>query len=411
MERKLFQIIMKKILSKLFVLLSLVLLFSVFTGSDLRLYAAEPELNAESKTLYTGQYYVLKLKNADGNVSWSSSDSKTAVVEEGKVTGKKAGKATITATCNKKEYTCEITVKTTGLTSSSITVKVDATQKITVKGTMIDSCNSCNKKIATVDNKGVVTGVAPGNTTIFVKCANGKTYGCNIRVYNNINFIENPTFEDLAPTVNMSFEELVGNTGVYGFPEGFPVPETYRITVDLYWHVVMVYRQDENGKYTLPVRYMICSSGADSSRTPTGTFKMKSYRVRNSIFNNTTSYAQYWSLITGRIYFHSILYTSLNASDYTVSSWNALGKNVSHGCIRLTVPDARWIWYNCAPGTVVEIRSGSSKDTETAAIREKLKLAKAPDTRVKLKEGQIPWTDNWTIEDVPHDVGFVNGSQ
>ena len=217
-------------------------------------------------------------------------------------------------------------------------------------------------------------------------------------------------FARLAPSTTMTFKELVGDNGIYEYPEGFPVPGTYRITVDLYHQLVMAFTTDENGDYTIPVRYMLCSSGANSTQSPTGTFKMRNYRVRFALFNNTDSYAQYWSLITGRIYFHSILYSAKDASKYT-ESYKRLGTNVSHGCIRLTVPDARWIWFNCAPDTVVEIRSGSKKDKDLAEIRDRMILASYPDERIKLKPGKIPMTDTWTIEDVPHDVGFENGSQ
>ncbi|MCR5324600.1 MAG: L,D-transpeptidase family protein [Lachnospiraceae bacterium] len=217
-------------------------------------------------------------------------------------------------------------------------------------------------------------------------------------------------FASLAPSTTMSFEELVGDNGIYEYPEGFPEPGTYRIVVDLYHQLVMAFSKDENGEYTVPVRFMLCSSGADSSQSPTGTFKMRNYRVRYALFNNTTSYAQYWSLITGRIYFHSILYTAKDASTYT-ESYKRLGTNVSHGCIRLTVPDARWIWFNCAPETVVEIRKGSKSEKKLGKIRDKMILASYPSERIKLKKGKIPMTDNWTIEEVPHEVGFVNGSQ
>lgn len=218
-------------------------------------------------------------------------------------------------------------------------------------------------------------------------------------------------FAALAPTTQMSFAELVGDNGIYTLPEGFRTEDTYKIVVDLHYQVVMVYTRDDEGNYTVPVRYMLCTTGADSTPTPVGTYKMKNYRVRFALFNNTNVYGQYWSLITGRIYFHSILYSSTDASTYTTSSWKNLGHNISHGCVRLSVPDARWIWYNAAPGTTVEIRRGSSSDKETALIREQLKLEGLPDKRPVLEAGRIPWTDNWRIEDVEHEVGFVQGSQ
>ncbi len=217
-------------------------------------------------------------------------------------------------------------------------------------------------------------------------------------------------FSVYAPTVEMSFEELVGDDGYYRFPKGFPASDTYRVTVDIYHQVVLVCSKDGAGEYTVPVRYMLCSSGANG-KTPVGTFKLMNYRVRFGLFVNDGVCGQYWSQIKNRIYFHSILYTKKDASAYIKEAYDNLGKPVSHGCIRLTVPDARWIYYNLAPGTMIEIREGSADDKETALIRSSLVLAPSPEERVKLKKGGAPNTDNWRIEDVPCDVPFVQGSQ
>ncbi len=221
---------------------------------------------------------------------------------------------------------------------------------------------------------------------------------------------EEKEFALLAPTTKMAFEELVGDNGIYEYPSGYPETGTYKITVDVSHQVVMIHKQDLNGEYTVPVRYMLCSTGA-RGHTPTGTFEMKAYRVRFGKFVNDGVYGQYWSQIYKAFYFHTILYSQKDASTYTSSSYKNLGKAVSHGCVRLTVPDARWIWYNIAPGTVCEIRKGDKNDEETAAIREKLVLAKAPSTRPSLRMGEIPYTDNWTIDEVPIQVPFVQGSQ
>lgn len=224
---------------------------------------------------------------------------------------------------------------------------------------------------------------------------------------------EEKTWDELAPTTHMTFAELVGDNGVYEYPEGFLKPDTYKIIVDLHYQVVMVYKKDAKGEYTVPVRYMLCSSGANKSQSPIGTFEMKNYRVRFSRFNNTEDYGQYWSLINGRIYFHSILYSGKDDDLYRESTWNNLGTNVSHGCIRLSVPDARFIYYNAAPGTVVEIRAGSSKDKDTKAIREKLLEGKpsVPKERIKITPDTLPNTDNWKVDDIEHEVTFVQGHQ
>lgn len=73
--------------------------------------AATVALNKKTATIKVKGTVTLKLKNASGTVTWKSSNTKVATVSKGKVTGKKAGKATITATYKKKTYKCKVTVK------------------------------------------------------------------------------------------------------------------------------------------------------------------------------------------------------------------------------------------------------------------------------------------------------------
>lgn len=219
-------------------------------------------------------------------------------------------------------------------------------------------------------------------------------------------------FSKFAPTVNMTFEELVmSDDGTRDqYPEGFPAAGTYKIIVDIEHQVTMVYAQDENGGYTVPVRYMLCSTGKDDC-TPKGTFKMDKYHVRFSQFARDKTYGQYWTQIRGAIYFHTILYEEFDTSTYIGEVWEKMGTADSHGCIRLTVPDAKWMWFNIAPGTVCMIRDGDPDDEETAAVRKQLVLAKLPKERPDVEPQDIPSTDNWNLEDVAHDVPFVQGSQ
>lgn len=219
-------------------------------------------------------------------------------------------------------------------------------------------------------------------------------------------------FSKFAPTVNMTFEELVmSDDGTRDqYPEGFPAADTYKIIVDIEHQVTMVYSQDENGGYTVPVRYMLCSTGKDDC-TPKGTFKMDKYHVRFSQFVRDKTYGQYWTQIRGAIYFHTILYEEFDTSTYIEEVWEKLGTADSHGCIRLTVPDAKWMWFHIAPGTVCVIRDGDPDDEETAAIRKQLVLADMPEEHPVIDPQDIPSTDNWSPGDVAHDVPFVQGSQ
>ena len=116
--------------------------------------------------------------------------------------------------------------------------------------------------------------------------------------------------------------------------------------------------------------------------------------------------AQYLTLIHSRTYFHSILYDKAkDLSTLVKESYDQLGTKASHACIRLTVPDARWMWYNIGYGTTCEIRDGDPNDSVTGAIRAQLVLPKS-ESSIHLKAGKAPWTDNWKIEDVEHVLSY-----
>ncbi len=228
-------------------------------------------------------------------------------------------------------------------------------------------------------------------------------------------------FSYYAPTVDMTYEELVGSTddmsknGKELLAAGYPDPKTYYIIVDKQWQLVLVYKRIDDGSkfgkpdYDQPVRYMLCSSGNPNREyghdTTSGIWAIEPAKERFYQFVNLEA-AQYLTLIHSRTYFHSILYDKArDLSTLIKESYDDLGTKASHACIRLTVPDSRWIWYNIGYGTTCEIRDGSKDDAVTAAIRAQLILP-ASKSGVRLKAGETPWTDNWTIDGVEHVLEF-----
>ncbi len=116
---------------------------------------------------------------------------------------------------------------------------------------------------------------------------------------------------------------------------------------------VYAYAPDANGEYTELVRTMKCSTGRNSSPTPTGTFQDSTGPgARWHYFTKFSCWAQYAFYIQGDIMFHSVLYNSKEGR-VTQSSVNHLGSKASHGCVRLSVEDAKWIWTNCPAKTKV----------------------------------------------------------
>lgn len=128
----------------------------------------------------------------------------------------------------------------------------------------------------------------------------------------------------------------------------------YYIKVNKGTNVATVYKTD--GKE--PYRAFIVSCGY---ATPKGTFYTKNkYRWKELM---GPSYGQYSTRITGSILFHSVwYYRNGDKSSQSVREYNKLGTTASHGCVRMTVADSKWIYDNCPIGTKVIIFSGKSKD-------------------------------------------------
>lgn len=127
----------------------------------------------------------------------------------------------------------------------------------------------------------------------------------------------------------------------------------YQIKVNRYHNTVTVYEADSKGKYTVPIKTMVCSVGT-GNLTPLGTFQTKAKYRWKELMGNV--FGQYSTRIVGGVLFHSVYYYSNgNPATLATKEFNKLGTAASHGCIRLTVQDAKWIYDNCAVGTTVVI--------------------------------------------------------
>lgn len=127
----------------------------------------------------------------------------------------------------------------------------------------------------------------------------------------------------------------------------------YMIRINKQQNVVTVYKYGKEKKYR-PYRAFICSTGA---QTPVGTFHLLE-KLRWHELDGPT-YGQYCSRITGRILFHSVWYYKPDKRTQSYIQYNRLGTTASHGCVRLTVWDAKWVFDNCPSGTKVVIYNSS----------------------------------------------------
>lgn len=150
--------------------------------------AAPVKLNKTQMTIYVGSSKTLKVKGTSEKVKWGSSKKSVAAVNnKGKVTAKKAGKATITAKVNKKTYRCKVMVKNPYLNSKSLTLSEGETYQLKITGTSAASWTSSEESVASVNSKGMVTAEKAGKAAITCKGRNGKTYKCQVTVQESDN--------------------------------------------------------------------------------------------------------------------------------------------------------------------------------------------------------------------------------
>ena len=132
----------------------------------------------------------------------------------------------------------------------------------------------------------------------------------------------------------------------YAYPE-VTVEKPVVLTVSLKKQRVYITQNDKR------VYTMYCSSGVDDS-TPHGTFHVID-RGKNFYNPSEKMGANYWTSFKGNTYlFHSV--PTDHEGNYILSETKTLGKKPSsHGCVRLSVPDAQWINEHIPSGTKVVI--------------------------------------------------------
>lgn len=106
----------------------------------------------------------------------------------------------------------------------------------------------------------------------------------------------------------------------------------------------------KDGKTTLYTMYV--STGIKHT-TPNGKFAIQAERGKSFYNKKLKEGANYWTSWSGHgVYlFHSVPTTA--KGHYKAKEAEKLGTKASHGCVRLTIPDAKWINQHIPYGTKV----------------------------------------------------------
>ena len=159
-----------------------------------------------------------------------------------------------------------------------------------------------------------------------------------IRAFQTANGLEETGVADEATQLLLFSREAVAK------------PYPFRVEVSIDRQRVDIYQLGDDGQYT-QVQSFTCSTGLHNS-TPRGIF-LNGFPVnRWHYFEKFACWAQYSFDIEGDIMFHSVIYSSNKESSLRTSSLRHIGSPASHGCIRLQVEDAKWLFENCPRGSL-----------------------------------------------------------
>ena len=168
----------------------------------------------------------------------------------------------------------------------------------------------------------------------------GRTYKMLVQAYvdgkwspfSSVDLVSVKPYGTNTPTGQQMMSDIANNSG-------FTSGTSYLILVSRSRHEVGVFRGSFNNWNC--IKFWSCVTGAPSTPTITGEYRTIGFKRTNL---STDTRARWCTQINGGYFFHSIL-----------ASNSELGNSQSHGCIRLAVENAKWIYDNIWQGTKVYI--------------------------------------------------------
>ena len=177
-------------------------------------------------------------------------------------------------------------------------------------------------------------------------------------IKNEVKEVKNEVNENIISNENENKQNNTSNdkNEVQQSSTKYPTGKTkYYIKVNYGANAVTIYKKDENGYYSIPVKAMVCSCGTATPKS--GVYKTSKGYEWGTLEGGT--FGRYSTRIIGGILFHSVPYTSESEDSLEYWEYDKLGTTASLGCVRLSVADTKWIFDNCEVGTQVEFYTSS----------------------------------------------------
>ena len=289
------------------------------------------ENGVKEKTLNKGENFNLKViynpedTDASKTITWLSTDTSVAKVENGKVTAVGIGETTITATAsNGKKAECKVKVVNPLVSISikdSTSIQYGQTEKLVVTYNPEDTTDdktinweSSDKNIAEISADGTITAKNVGTATITAKTTTGKTANCVVTVLP----VELNSISIKEQNVTLNKNENKNLTVTYN-------PENTTDDKTVTWEVAdtNIVTIDETGKIT-PVNAgttTITAKVGDKTATTTVTVVIPLESIN---LNETDK-----KLLKNETFDLSVIYNPEDTTDDKTVEWSSTDENVA----------------------------------------------------------------------------------
>ena len=143
-------------------------------------------------------------------------------------------------------------------------------------------------------------------------------------------------------------ETVKARNTMISLAQTYDSPTKWLIMTNVTTHMVGVFYR--NGSYWDLRREYLTSTGAPESPTVEGEFSVQS-KIQH--FGTSSYRCWYATQFCGNYLFHSVLY-NVESEPRTVQD-DRLGMAISHGCVRMKLYEAKWIYDNIPSGTKVVV--------------------------------------------------------
>ncbi|MGO5337000.1 L,D-transpeptidase family protein [Bilifractor sp. LCP19S3_H10] len=149
-------------------------------------------------------------------------------------------------------------------------------------------------------------------------------------------------------TANTFWKYVNPHAGMDAIAQGYSSSTGYLLMVDRSAHRTGVYTGSRNNWQNQ--KYWLCSNGKASTPTITGVYRLG---IKGLYFWSGNTKCWYYSQISGDYLFHSVIYDGSSSPVRILDG--TLGAATSHGCVRLALENAKYIYDNVPYGTTVVI--------------------------------------------------------